>query len=103
MGLSIIQYVIFIAVIILVFATDMLVGKRNRDRHANKDGAKDKKVIQEDTCVSGYCIDHTYNKLELPATKPSHVRINLEVSQGPLKIRTPHSQIRYRFISMSNS
>ena len=84
MGLSIIQYVILIAVIILVFATDMLVGKRNRDRHANKDGAKDKKVIQEDTCVSGYCIDHTYNKLELPATKPSHVRINLEVRGAQL-------------------
>ena len=34
----------------------------------------------EDTCVSGYCLDPTYNKLELPSSKPSHVRINLEVT-----------------------
>ena len=103
MGLSIIQYVILIAVIILVFATDMLVGKRNRDRHANKDGAKDKKVIQEDTCVSGYCIDHTYNKLELPATKPSHVRINLEVRRVQNRLLNIYFQvIRFKFISISN-
>ena len=79
MGLSAMQYLILIAVIILVFATDLLVGKRNKDRHGGGNGAKDKKAAQEDTCVSGYCIDPTYNKLELPSTKPSHVRINLEV------------------------
>ena len=80
MGLSAMQYLILVAVIILVFATDLLVGKRNKDRHGGGNGAKDKKGAQEDTCVSGYCIDPTYNKLELPSTKPSHVRINLEVS-----------------------
>ena len=80
MGLSATQYLILITVIILAFATDLLVGKRNRDRHGAGNGAKDKKNVQEDICVSGYCLDPTYNKLELPATKPSHVRINLEVN-----------------------
>ena len=87
MGLSAIQYLILIAVIILVFATDLLVGKRNKDRHGGGNGAKDKKGAQEDTCVSGYCIDPTYNKLELPSTKPSHVRINLEVTMINTKFR----------------
>ena len=66
--------------IILAFATDFLVGRRqNRDRHGNGNGAKDKLKVAEDTCVNGYCLDPTYNKLELPSTKKSHVRINLEV------------------------
>ena len=79
MGLSSTQYLILLAVIILTFATDLLVGKRNRDRHGSGNGAKDKKTA-EDTCVNGYCIDPTYNKLELPSKQPSHVRINLEVN-----------------------
>ena len=79
MGLSATQYLILLAVIILTFATDLLVGKRNRDRHEARNGAKDKKTA-EDTCVNGYCIDPTYNKLELPSKQPSHVRINLEVN-----------------------
>ena len=81
MGLSAIQYLILLAVIILIFATDLLVGKRNRDRHGGGNGAKDKKNVAEDTCVNGYCIDPTYNKLELPSKQPSHVRINLEVNK----------------------
>ena len=79
MGLSAIQYLILLAVIILIFATDLLVGKRNRDRHGTGNGAKDKKIAAEDTCVNGYCIDPSYNKLELPPKQPSRVRINLEV------------------------
>ena len=79
MGLSAPQYFILLSVIILAFATDFLVGKRNRDRHGNGNGAKDKLKVAEDTCVNGYCLDPTYNKLELPSTKKSHVRINLEV------------------------
>ena len=79
MGLSALQYLIMTAVIVLVFATDMLVGKRNRDRHGAGNGAKDRKIVEEDTCVNGYCISPSYNKLELPSSKPSHVRINLEV------------------------
>jgi hypothetical protein len=81
MRLLAIQYLILIAVIILIFATDLLVGKRNRDRHNAGNGAKDKKTVAEDTCVNGYCLDPTYNKLELPPTQPSNVKINLEVNK----------------------
>ena len=88
-SLSASQYFILLSVIILAFATDFFVaGKRNRERHERDrnsgnnggNGAKDKKNVAEDTCVNGYCIDPLYNKLELPSTKTSHVRINLEVS-----------------------
>ena len=81
MGLSAIQYLILLAVIILIFATDLLVGKRNRDRHGAGNGAKDKKNVVEDTCVNGYCIAPDYNKLELPPSQPSNVKINLEVNK----------------------
>ena len=47
----------------------------------------------EDTCVSGYCLDPTYNKLELPSSKPSHVRINLEVTSRVKKISNSFSVI----------
>ena len=79
MRLSATQYLVLVTVIILVFSTDLLVGKRNRDRHGAGNGAKDKPK-QEGTCVNGYCLDPAYNKLELPPTKPSKVRINLEVN-----------------------
>ena len=35
-------------------------------------------LIEEEKCVEGYCIDSTYNKLELP-TPRTHVKVNLEV------------------------
>ena len=35
-------------------------------------------LIEEEKCVEGYCIDSSYNKLELP-TPRTHVKVNLEV------------------------
>ena len=34
--------------------------------------------LEQEQCVEGYCLDSTYNKLELPSPK-THVRVNLEV------------------------
>ena len=34
--------------------------------------------LDENKCVEGYCLHHSYNKLELPAPK-THVKVNLEV------------------------
>ena len=34
--------------------------------------------LDENKCVEGYCLHHSYNKLELPSPK-THVKVNLEV------------------------
>lgn len=74
------KYMFWVVLIILVMESPNVVSRKkskNQDdatHQSQKDRSKG-----EDTCVSGYCLDPTYNKLELPSSKPSHVRINLEV------------------------
>ena len=34
--------------------------------------------LDQEQCVEGYCLDSSYNKLELPSPR-THVRVNLEV------------------------
>ena len=71
---------ISISVIFLAFAIAPLDGKRNRDRRNNgENSGNDRKTKKEDTCVMGYCLDPMYNKLELPTSDKTHVRMNLEV------------------------
>lgn len=65
-------------VTILALAPDMMASKRNKNRHPEKEEP-------EDTCVNRFCLDPAYNKLELPETKKTHVRMNLEVN-GILKV-----------------
>ena len=67
------------AVILGVFTIGVSIAKRNENVHINEDDSHDIDDASEETCVSGYCIDPTYDKLELPSTKPSHIRMNLEV------------------------
>lgn len=55
-----------------------------RHRRDNEAGAKEssgaKKKKKEDTCVYGYCLDPTYNTLELPSKiTATHIKMNLEV------------------------
>ena len=68
---------------VIVLAFEVGDGKRrdHKDQQQNRNnlGTKNNKK-GEDTCVSGYCLDPTYNKLELPSSEKNHVRINLEVS-----------------------
>jgi hypothetical protein len=56
-----------------------------RHRRDNDGGAKEasgtKKKKKEDTCVYGYCLDPSYNTLELPSkVTATHIKMNLEVS-----------------------
>ena len=55
-----------------------------RHRRDNDGGAKEssgnKKKKKEDTCVYGYCLDPSYNTLELPSkVTATHIKMNLEV------------------------
>ena len=83
MGLSAKQHLILIIAIIFDFPSEMGAVPRvtgsNRDRHGSV-AKQNKNKAPKDTCVSGYCLDPAYNKLELPPTMPAHVRINLEVN-----------------------
>ena len=67
------------AVVLGVFTIGVSIAKRNENLHISEDDLHDIDDASEWTCVSGYCIDPTYDKLELPSTKPSHIRMNLEV------------------------
>ena len=73
------KYLMFKAVIFGVFTIGASIAMRNENVHLNEDDSHDIDDASEETCVSGYCIDPTYDKLELPSTKPSHIRMNLEV------------------------
>ena len=73
------KYLMIKAVVLGVFTIGVLMAKRNENPHINEDDLHDIDDASEWTCVSGYCIDPTYDKLELPSTKPSHIRMNLEV------------------------
>ena len=76
------------AIVLLLFAQDLLVlGKRNKERHnrdANneRNGEKDKGKGRDkpQQCVSDYCLPHDYNALDLPSSERQDVQINLEVS-----------------------
>ena len=67
------------AIILGILAIGESIAKRNENLHLSEDDSNDIDDASEETCVSGYCIDPTYDKLELPSTKPSHIRMNLEV------------------------
>ena len=69
----------FITMIIVMDSPTVLSGKRSKNQGDGAHKTLKDRIKGEDTCVSGYCLDPTYNKLELPSSKPSHVRINLEV------------------------
>ena len=73
------KYLMIKAVILGVFTIGVSIAKRNENVHLNEDDSHDIDDASEEACVSGYCIDPTYDKLELPSTKPSHIRMNLEV------------------------
>jgi len=49
--------------------------------HVKRDlGEVTKKRKKEDTCVYGYCLDPSYNTLDLPSkTVATQIRMNLEV------------------------
>ena len=79
MDISVKQYSAIKAVILIIFAIDVSLAKRNGEdqlRGTNYDSIDD---FSEETCVSGYCIDPSYDKMEFPSSKPSHIRMNLEV------------------------
>ena len=65
--------------IIVMDSPTVFSGKRSKNQGDGAHKTLKDRIKGEDTCVSGYCLDPTYNKLELPSSKPSHVRINLEV------------------------
>ena len=67
------------AVVLGIFIIGVSMAKWNENLHINEADLHDIDDASEWTCVSGYCIDPTYDKLELPSTKPSHIRMNLEV------------------------
>ena len=67
--------------IIVMDSPTVLSGKRSKNQGDGAHKTLKDRIKGEDTCVSGYCLDPTYNKLELPSSKPSHVRINLEVAK----------------------
>jgi hypothetical protein len=58
-------------------------GRTSATARHRRDGGGDvtaKKKKKEDTCVYGYCLDPTYNSLELPSKiTATHIRMNLEV------------------------
>ena len=69
--------VIFCVAIIVSDASDAT--RRHRREGDAKEVVKKKK--KEDICVYGYCLDHSYNSMELPSkVHATHVRMNLEVS-----------------------
>ena len=70
-----------ITMIIVLDCPIVLSGKRSKGKGDGAHKILKDRIKGEDTCVSGYCLDPTYNKLELPSSKPSHVRINLEVAK----------------------
>ena len=63
----------------LITGINLVFGKRMRGRDKYENKSKHVSMIAEDTCISEHCIESTYNKLELPPSHPSHVRLNLEV------------------------
>ena len=65
--------------IIVMDSPTVFSGKRSKNQGDGAHKTLKDRIKGEDTCVSGYCLDPTYNQLELPSSKPSHVRINLEV------------------------
>jgi hypothetical protein len=71
------KWIVLCMAIILSDASDASSRRHRRDGEV-KEGAKKKK--KEDTCVYGYCLDASYNSLELPSkVKATHVKMNLEV------------------------
>ena len=75
-------------VILMAFIVELQAGKRkHRDESGEGEGtgvegAKKKKKKEADTCVLGYCLDPSYNSLELPSKDTvTHVRMNLEVRE----------------------
>ena len=77
--ISLMKYFIPIIVTFYVMSIDPSMSKLTNKRHRSVDRDENKNDDDEKTCVSGYCIDPTYNKLELPPSMPSNVRMNLEV------------------------
>ena len=54
--------------------------RRHRREGDAKESTVSKKKKKEDTCVYGYCLDPTYNSLELPSkVTATHIKMNLEV------------------------
>ena len=73
------KFVPFLTILILITGINLVFGKHVRGRDNEKNKSKHISLIDEDVCISGHCIESTYNKLELPPSQPSHVRLNLEV------------------------
>ena len=54
--------------------------RHRREGDAKEPTVSTKKKKKEDTCVYGYCLDPTYNSLELPSkVTATHIKMNLEV------------------------
>ena len=73
------KYLPCITIVILIANVNLFHGKRFRVRDKDENKSKGVSNTRSDICISGHCIDSTYNKLELPSSKPSHIRLNLEV------------------------
>ena len=70
-----------VVIIMTVMSDSSDATRRHRREGEPKEGAAPKKKKREDNCVYGYCLDHTYNSLELPSkVTATHIRMNLEVS-----------------------
>ena len=90
------KFLPWLSIMVLMTRMNFVIGKRVRGRENNREN-KYKHVSNiggEDTCISGHCIESTYNKLELPPSHPSHVRLNLEVVRI---IKTKSRNIVYQF------
>ena len=70
-----------ILLILLSFMSDPSDATRRHRREGDaKEPTVSKKKKKEDTCVYGYCLDPTYNSLELPSkVTATHIKMNLEV------------------------
>ena len=70
-----------ILLILLSFMSDPSDATRRHRREGDaKEPTVSKKKKKEDTCVYGYCLDPSYNSLELPSkVTATHIKMNLEV------------------------
>ena len=66
-----------VVLLVVAFTPDLLLGKRNRERHNRAATSGEKKLPEK--CVSGYCLPSDYNPLDLPSSDKQDVKMNLEV------------------------
>ena len=74
------KWIVVCVTIILSDASDASTRRHRREGEV-KDGTPKKKK-KDDICVYGYCLDSTYDSLELPTrTHATHVKTSLEVNK----------------------